>query len=97
MGTKRAHIYALGFCILRGNASVTTIQRMMGWGYEKACAAQDWMEKNRYIAPITEIVSRKILISLKQYKLSFSDYLKGDRWFEKAYEKRLLELLENQA
>ncbi len=96
MGAKREHVYALGFCIVKGSTSVAMLQRMTKWGYARACTAIDWMEENRYITPTTSIPPRKVLMSLKQYKLSFREYLSSDRLFQKQYEKDLLALLENQ-
>ena len=96
METKRAHVYALGFCVLNRSTSVVMLQKMTNWGYAKACSAIQWMEKNRYIAPVASTSSRKIWISLNQYKLSFGDYLYQDRLFIKKYEKELLALLAEQ-
>ena len=97
MGIKRGLVCALGFCVLEGSASVVMLQKMTKWGYARASAAIDWMEQNRYITPFDACKPRKILLSLKQYKLSFGNYLKQDRLFRKKYEKNLLELLENHA
>lgn len=95
MGEKRELVYALGFCIVNRSTSVVMLQRMTNWGYARANAAIDWMEKNNYIAKIAGMASRKVIISLNQYKLSFRDYLNRDRLFIKKYEKQLLALLEN--
>ena len=96
MDVKREYVYALGFCILNKNTSVAMLQRMTNWGYARASTAIEWMEENRYITPFTSITPRKILMSLRQYKLSFADYLNEDRLFRKKYEKDLLALLESQ-
>ena len=96
MEAKREHVYALGFCVLKGTTSVSMLQKMTNWRYSKASTAIDWMEKNRYISPFSDSAPRKIFISLKQYKLSFGEYLYQDRLFRKKYEKELLALLENQ-
>ena len=97
MNAKREHVCALGFCVLNGSTSVVMLQRMTNWGYAKASAAINWMEENRYITPSGYCTPRKLLVSLKQFKLSFGSYLKEDRLFRRKYEKDLLELLENQA
>ena len=96
MEAKREYVYALGFCILKGSTSISMLQRMTRWGYAKASDAVEWMEKNRYVTPFTGLAPRKVLMSLKQYRLSFSDYLEKDRLFRRKYEKDLFALLENQ-
>ena len=96
MDVKREYVYALGFCILNKNTSVGMLQRITNWGYARAATAIDWMEENRYITPFTSLTPRKVLMSLRQYKLSFADYLNEDRLFRKKYEKDLLALLESQ-
>lgn len=96
MGIKRDYVCALGFCILQGKPNVAIIQKVMHWNYARANTALNWMEENRYITPLDESKPSKLLLSLKQYKLSFGNYLNQDRLFRRKYEKELLALLANQ-
>lgn len=89
---ERFNVYVLGYCVVKDSASIAMLQRLMKIGYAKASNAIDWLEANGYISEFNG-QPRKVLISLSDYKMKFTNYLKKEGLFQKKYEKQLLELL----
>lgn len=62
---------ALKFCIERGIASVSLIQRHFPIGYIMSCKIIDWMEDNDFISPQIGSKPRRVLIDRNDYENIF--------------------------
>lgn len=67
------YIKVLKFCIEKGNASASSIQRNFPIGFMKACRIVDWMEQKGYISQCEDSKPREILISLNTFNTLYGD------------------------
>lgn len=78
---------ALKFCIERGVASVSLLQRRFPIGYIKACKIIDWMEDQGFISSQRRSEPRRVLIDRNGYEVIFGVPFDGNEGERKESER----------